>query len=148
MEALRTLSRRTLAAATAVLIFAALAFAYFLDVTDNEDGEGDVVGWLIVSAVASLITAALLLRFVPASEADQDRDNKPARRALMLGVLSVVTLVVFWTGLPFALGVPALALAATGRARAPQEGHGGQATAAAVLASLAVVLGIVACIVG
>jgi len=28
MEALRTLSRRTLAAATAVLIFVALAFAY------------------------------------------------------------------------------------------------------------------------
>ena len=114
MQALRTLSRRTLAAATAALIFAALAFAYFLDVTDNEDGEGDVLGWLIVSAVASLIAAALLLRFVPATEADADHDNQPARRALILGVLSVVTLVVFWTGLPFALAVPALALAATG----------------------------------
>ena len=103
MDALRTLPRRTLAAATAVLIFVALAFAYFLDVTDNEEGEGDVVGWLIVSAVASLIAAALLMRFVPATESDPDGDNRPARRGLMLSVLSVVTLAVFWTGLPFVL---------------------------------------------
>jgi hypothetical protein len=148
MEALRTISRRTLAVATAVLIFVALLFAYVLDVTNNEDGEGDALGWLIVSALASLIAAALLLRFVPASESDPDGDNKPARHALILGVLSLVTIVVFWTGLPFALGVPALALAATGSSRAPQQGHGGQATAAAVLAALAIVLSIVVCITG
>jgi hypothetical protein len=148
MDALRTLSRRTLAAATAVLIFAALAFAYVLDVTGNEDGEGDVVGWLIVSTVASLIAAALLLRFVPATESDPGGENKPARRALTLGVLAIVTVAVFWTGLPFALGVPALALAATGGARAPQQGHGGQATAAAVLGALAIVLSLVVCVAG
>jgi len=72
MDALRTLSRTTLAAATAVLIFVALLFAYVLDVTNNEEGEGDVRGWLIVSVVASLIAAALLLRFVPATESDGD----------------------------------------------------------------------------
>jgi hypothetical protein len=142
------MSRRTLAAATAVLIFVALLFGYVLDVTNNEEGEGDVVGWLIVSAVASLIAALLLLRFVPASEAEPSGDNKPARRALILGVLSFITIAVFWTGLPFALGVPALVLAATGQARAPQEGHGGQATAAAVLAALAIVVSIVFCITG
>jgi hypothetical protein len=142
------MSRRALAAATAVLIFVALLFAYVLDVTNNEEGEGDVVGWLIVSAVASVIAAVLLMRLVPASETEPSADNKPARRALILGVLSVITIAVFWTGLPFALGVPALVLAATGRARAPQEGHGGQATAAAVLAALAIVLSIVACITG
>ena len=87
MEALRTTSRQTLAVATAVLIFAALAFAYVVGVSDDE--EGDVVGWLIVSALASLIAAALLLRFVPASESDPDGDNKPARHALILGVLSL-----------------------------------------------------------
>jgi hypothetical protein len=131
-----------------VLIFGVLLFAYVLDVTNNEEGDADVVGWLIVSAVASLIAAVLLMRLVPASEAEPSGDNKPARRALILGVLSVITIAVFWTGLPFALGVPALVLAATGRARAPQEGHGGQATAAAVLAALAIVLSIVACITG
>jgi hypothetical protein len=47
------MSRGTLAAATAVLIFVALLFGYVLDVTNNEEGDSDVVGWLIVSAVAS-----------------------------------------------------------------------------------------------
>jgi hypothetical protein len=142
------MSRRALAAATAVLIFGVLLFAYVLDVTNNEEGDADVVGWLIVSAVASLIAALLLMRFVPASEAEPSDDNKPARRALILGVLSLITVAVFWTGLPFALGVPALALAATGQARAPQEGHGGQATAAGILAALAIVVSIVFCITG
>ncbi len=126
----------------------ALLFGYVLDVTNNEEGERAVVGWLIVSAVASVIAAVLLMRFVPASEADPGGDNKPARRALIHGVLSLITVAVFWTGLPFALGVPALALAATGRARASQEGHGGQATTAAILAALAIVVSIVFCVAG
>lgn len=142
------MSRRTLAAATAVLIFVALLFAYVLDVTNNEEGDADVVGWLIVSAVSSLIAALLLMRFVPASEAEPSGDNKPARRALILGVLSLLAVAVFWTGLPFAIGVPALALAASGQARAPQEGHGGQASAAAVLAALAILVSIVFCVTG
>jgi hypothetical protein len=148
MEALRTTPRRTLAAATAVLIFVALLFAYVLDVTNNEDGDSDVGGWLIVSVVASLIAAALLMRLVPATEADQDGANKPARRALVLGVLSVIAFPAFWTGLPFALGVPALALASTGQARAPQEGHGQRATVAAVLAAVAIVAAFVVCVAG
>jgi hypothetical protein len=98
MEALRALSRTTLAAATAVLIFVALLFGYVLDVTNNEDGEGDLLGWLIVSVVASVLAAVLLLRFVPATESDGDPANKPARRGLVLSVLSVITLVVFGPG--------------------------------------------------
>ncbi len=148
MEALRTLSRRTLAAATAVLIFVALLFAYVLDVTNNEEGDADVLGWLIVSAVASVIAAVLLMRFVPASESSRDGSNKPARHALILGSLSVITFPVFWTGLPFALAVPALALAPTGKARAPQEGRGREATAAVVLAVVAIVAALVACVTG
>jgi hypothetical protein len=148
MEALRTLSRHTLAAATAVLIYAALLFAYVLDVTNNEAGKGDVKGWLIVSTVASVIAAVLLLRLVPASESNRDGSNRPARQALILAALSVITFVVFWTGLPFAFGVPALALASTGRARAPQEGRGGEATAATVLAVVAIVAALALCVAG
>ena len=148
MEALRAVSRTTLAVATAVLIFVALLFGYVLDVTNNEEGEGDLLGWLIVSVVASVLAAVLLLRFVPATESDGDATNKPARRGLVLSVLSVITLAVFWTGLPFVLGVPGLVLAAEARARAPQQGRGGEATAAAVLAVLAIVLAFVVCVVG
>ena len=148
MDALRRLSRTTLAAATAVLIFVALLFGYVLDVTDNEEGEGDVLGWLIVSVVASVLAAAMLLRFVPATESDGDPGNRPARRGLVLSVLSVIALAVFWTGLPFVLGVPGLVLAAEGRARAPRQGRGGEATAAAVLAIVAIVAAFVVCVVG
>jgi hypothetical protein len=148
MEALRALSRTTLAAATTVLIFVALLFGYVLDVTKNEDGEGDPLGWLIVSVIASVLAALLLLRFVPATESDGDPANKPARRGLVLSVLSFIALPVFWTGLPFVLGVPGLVLAAEGRARAPQQGRGGEASAAAVLAVLAIVLAFVVCVVG
>ena len=151
MEALRAVSRTTLAVATAVMIFVALLFAYVLDVTNNEEGEGDVLGWLIVSVVASWLAAALLLRFVPATTSGGDPVNQPARRGLVLSVLSVITLPVFWTGLPFVFGVPGLVLAAEGRGRAPQQGRGGEATAAAVLAVLAVlaiVLAFVVCVVG
>jgi hypothetical protein len=148
MEALRRTPRTTLAALTAVLIFVALLFGYVLDVTGNEEGDADIAGWLIVSAIASAIAAALLLRFVPASESEAGTDNTPARRGLVLAVASLVTIVAFWTGLPFALGVPALVLAAEGRARSPQQGRNAEATAALVIAGFAVIASIVLCITG
>jgi hypothetical protein len=148
MDALRKLSRTTLAAATAVLIFAALLCGYVLDVTNNEKGDADVRGWLIVSVVASVLAAALLLRFVPATESDRDPVNKPARGGLVLSVLSVITLPIFWTGLPFVFGVPGLVLAAEGRARAPQRGRGGEATAAVILAVVTIVAAVMVCVVG
>jgi len=148
MEALRRLPRTTLAAATAALIFVALLFGYVLDVTNNESGDADVRGWLIVSVIASLLAAALLLRFVPATESDADPDNKPARRGLVLSVLSVIAFPVFWTGLPFVFGVPGLVLAAEGQARAPQQGHAREAAAGTVLAALGMVAALAACVLG
>jgi hypothetical protein len=148
METLRRTPRPTLALATTVLIFVAGLFGYVLDVTNNEEGDADVAGWLIVSAIASVIAAALLLRFVPASESETEPNNKPARRGLVLGVLSVITVAVFWTALPFVLGVPALVLGAEGRARSTSEGHGGEATAAIVLSAAAILVSIVFAITG
>jgi hypothetical protein len=148
VETLRHTSRTTLAALTAVLIFVSLLFAYVLDVTNNESGDADVRGWLIVSVIASLIAAALLLRFVPATEAEASDENKPARRGLVLAVVALVTVVGFWTGLPFALGVPALVLAAEGRARSAQQGHAGEATAAALIAAFAILASVVLSVTG
>jgi hypothetical protein len=95
-----------------------------------------------------VIAAALLLRLVPAVEADGRADNRPARVGLILAVLALLTVLVFWTGLPFALGVPALVLAAEGRARGATQGREGQATAAVVVASVAIVLTLVGSLVG
>jgi hypothetical protein len=132
MEALRRTPRTTILGVSAAILIISLACGYWL----TAGGDDEVVGWIIVSVVGTAILAALLLRFVPATEAETD-GNAPARRALVLGALALVTCIVFWTGLPIVLGVPALVLAAEGRARANTYGGAGEATAGAVLGGFA-----------
>jgi hypothetical protein len=144
METLRQTPRATLAIATAAIIVVSTAFGYWI-LADS--GDKEVVGWIIVSIAASLIAAALLLRFVPATEAESD-GNAPARRALVLGVLALITVAVFWTALPIALGVPALVLGAEGRARSATLGQGGEATAGALLGGVAALAAVVILIAG
>ena len=145
MEALRRTPRTTILAVTAAILVVSTALGYWLLVGNDDDKE--YVGWIIVSVVGTLIAAGLLLRFVPATEAEPD-GNAPARRALVLGAVAFVTLVVFWTGLPIIVGIPALVLAAEGRARAATYGQGGEATAGAVLGGFAALAATVVLIVG
>src|SRR3954447_22116293 len=142
MERLRQTPRTTLLAITAVAIAFGLAFGYWI----GED-DPDYVGWISARAVGTLIAAGLLLKFVPDTEAEMD-GNAPARRALVLGVVALVTLLVFWTGLPIVIGIPALVLAAEGRARSGTYGQAGEATAGAVLAGFAVLAAVVLLITG
>jgi hypothetical protein len=132
METLRRTPRTTILAITAAILTISTACGYWL----VADGSDEIVGWIIVSIVGTLIAAALLLRFVPATEAETD-GNAPARRALVLGALALVTCLVFWTGLPIVLGIPAMVLAAEGTARASTYGQGGEATAGAILGGFA-----------
>jgi hypothetical protein len=138
MEALRRTSRTTILGVSAAILIISLACGYWLVAS----GSDEIVGWIIVSVVGTAILAALLLRFVPATEAETD-GNAPARRALVLGALALVTCLVFWTGLPIVLGVPALVLAAEGRARDGTYGQGSEATAGAVLGGFAALVTIV-----
>lgn len=144
MEAIRRMSRTTLTILTGIYIAIALSFGYWLTTDDDKE----YLAWVIVTLVGTIIAGLLLMRFVPATESDPDTDNKPAKRGLVLGLASVVTLVVFWTGLPIVLGVPALVLGAEGQARVATQGHGSEATAAVVLSVAALVLCLVASIVG
>jgi hypothetical protein len=132
MEMLRRTPRTTILAVTAAILVISTACGYWLVAS----GDDEIVGWIIVSIVGTLIAAALLLRFVPATETETD-GNAPARRALVLGGLALITCAVFWTGLPIILGIPALVLAAEGQARAATYGQGGEATAGAVLGGFA-----------
>ena len=127
-DALRRTPRTTILAITAAILIISTACGYWLVAS----GDDEIVGWIIVSVVGTLIAAGLLLRFVPATEAETD-GNAPARRALVLGGLAFLTLLVFWTGLPIIIGIPALVLAAEGRARSGTYGQGAEATAGAVL---------------
>lgn len=169
MESIRRLTPSQLLVGAAALIVIGLAFAYLLDVAGNDDdGGAEVAGFVIVTVVAIAISAFLVLWLVPREE-DQAGAHRPARTSLILGILAVLTLFGFWTGLPFVLGVPALYLGAVGQARAregqgapapnePDEGSaaetpservgGGEALAGTVLGAVALVLGLLLCITG
>lgn len=144
METLRRTPRTTILIVGAVILFVSMAFGYWLNVGDDDK---EVVAWLVVCAVGTLIMAGLLLRFVPATESEAD-GNAPARRALVLGAVALITCVAFWTGLPIVIGIPALVLAAEGRARAGTHEHGAEATAGAVLGGFAVLATVVVLIAG
>ena len=144
METIRRTPRTTILAAGAVLLFITMAFGYWLNVGDDDQ---EVVAWLVVCAVGTLIMAGLLLRFVPATE-DEFEGNAPARRGLVLGFVAVLTLLFFWTGLPIVLGVPSVVLGAEGQARAESYGQGPEATAAVVLGGFAVVAAAVLLVAG
>ena len=144
METLRTTPRTTILAVTAVVLAVSSAFGYWLNVGDDDK---EVVAWIVVVIVASLILAGLLLRFVPATESEAD-GNAPARRALVLGAVAIVACLFFWTTLPIVLGVPALVLAAEGRARAETYGGGAEATAGAVLGGFAALATVVMLVAG
>ena len=143
METLRRTPRETILVATAAILIVSTACGYWL----VAGGSNEYLGWVIVSVVGTLIAAALLLRFVPATEAETD-GNAPARRSLVLGVIALVTVAVFWTGLPIVVGIPALVLGAEGRARAGAYGHGGEATAGALLGGVAALAAAVILITG
>jgi hypothetical protein len=168
VESIRRLTPPQLLIGAAALIVIGLAFAYLLDVGGNDDGGADVAGFVIVTVVAIAISAFLELWLIPREE-DQAGAHRPARTSLILGILAFVTLVGFWTGLPFVLGVPALYLGALGQARAregrsaPAPGKpdevsaaeapservgGGEALAGTVLGAVALVLGLLLCIIG
>jgi hypothetical protein len=132
MEILRRTPRTTILAVTAAILIISTACGYWL----VAGGDDEIVGWIIVSVVGTLIAAWLLLKFVPDTEAETD-GNAPARRGLVLGALALLTCVVFWTGLPIVLGIPAMVLGAEGQARAATHGQGGEATAGAVLGGFA-----------
>jgi hypothetical protein len=97
------------------------------------------VAILIVLAVM----AGLLLWLVPHERAVPARAG---RTALILGVLSILVGLVFWTGLPFAVGAAAIALGLSQR-DAGGEGNG-MATAGVVLGGLAVIATFVLLLVG
>lgn len=116
-----------LAAGLALLLTAvALVFANFVS-----EGENGGAGPYAASvAVCALLAAVLFGRVLPAT-AD------PARAAWILAALALVTCAIFWSGLPFVLGVGA----------AYAAGRAGR-TAPAALGALAVVGAFVACVAG
>jgi hypothetical protein len=144
MNALARLPRAQLLALFSVILLIANLFANVVDLAGNDEtDEGSGVGdWLGISVFGIAVTALLLLVVVPRLRGDQRR-----MAALGFGIAAVVTLVAFWSSLPFAFAAAALSAAgpdedtAEGEAPAPN-------TAAIILALLATVAAFVFCIIG
>jgi cation transport ATPase len=116
-----------LAGGLAVLIaIGALAFANFGDNGDN----GGAGAYAVAVGLSAIVAAALFARVLPAAA-------NPARAGWILAALALATCVVFWTGLPFVLGMAAVYSGVRAGRNAP-----------AALGALAVVLGFVGCVIG
>ena len=131
---------RNIALACAVLLLIGMPVGYLPGST------GDVI-WLIVMVVVSLAVMAAMLRWlVPRERAVGG--HRANRTALILGVVSILVGLVFWTGLPFGVGAGALALGLSQREAASAGEGRGMATAGAVLGGIAVLASFVVLLVG
>jgi hypothetical protein len=116
-----------LAGALAIL----LAVAALLPANFAGNGDNGGAGPYAVSVAVCVVLAVLLFGGVlPSAE-------NPGRAAWILAALGVVSLAVFWSGLPFVLGMGAI-YAATRAGTAPP----------AVIGALAIAAGVVGCIAG
>jgi hypothetical protein len=94
--------------ASLVLMLIVLALGNF----NKDDDNGGVVPF-IVTVVVSLIAAWLLWRYVYAPRAGDGRSA--ANAGVVVGVLSVLLGIEYWTGLAFAFAPVAVALGVVGR---------------------------------
>lgn len=117
----------------AVLTAAALAGANFF----GEEGENGGPGPYAITLAASLAIAAALFGWaIP-------RIERPARAGLVVGVLALLSLPAFWSGLPYVLGPAAIALGLLGRARAESRGSGTVAVGIGTVATVAAIAAII-----
>jgi hypothetical protein len=125
---------RTIGVVAVVAAVAAGAISNFGNLVNHGSEDGGTVPFLVGAAVAVALGAFLFLRVVP-------RAKGSARVALVLAGLSVVSLVAYWAGLPEVFGAAAILVALGGRRSAAS-------TMAIVLASGAVVVGVIAALFG
>jgi hypothetical protein len=118
--------------AAAALTAVALAAANFISTESSENGGGIEYA---VTLGGSLVLALVLFGWVI------PRIDRPARAGLVVGLIAVLSLAAFWSGLPYVLGPAAVVLGLLGRGRAEDRA---QATTAVVLGALATVAALAA----
>jgi hypothetical protein len=125
--------RRTeIATASVVLAIILLAIGAY---SDDDDDTGYFLIASLIAIVAAVIIYWVILR----------RISRPGLGSLVLGILSVVSLLVFWLGFPPVLAGATVVLALTAR---QQQSEVGKANAALALATLAVIAAVVVAFVG
>jgi hypothetical protein len=141
MRPLTTLPRTTLLIGISVVIVIAELFAQGVVAADATESSS-TGGFIGASLFGIALSAVLLLVAVP-------RIPEDSRRLAVLGFGggAVITCVVFWTTLPFALGVAAIAAAAPDD-DSPEGTDPAPTTAGVLLAVLAIAAALVLCVIG
>jgi hypothetical protein len=133
--------RTTLLIGISIVIVVAMLFSNGIVIEDGAD-ERSVGGFIGFSLFGIALSAVLLLVVVPRLP-----NEHRTMAVLAFGIGAVVTCLVFWSTLPFALGVTAIAAAGPGDDRA--EGMApAPSTAGVLLGTLAIVAAFVLCLVG
>ncbi len=133
------MKRRGAAAALAgLLALAFTAIATFQPFNPARRQPGQVRTYWVVVLIILVALAVTFALVVP-------RTSNYARTSLILGAVALVSVLVFWSGLPFVLGVGAMVLGVESR-------RGGarltMSTVGVALAALALVLGGILCFAG
>jgi hypothetical protein len=126
-----------------IAIVAAILLLIGMPVGWLPGSTSDVIGMIVIGLAVLAIMAALVFWLVPRERLAQQRAN---RSALILGIVSILVGLVFWTGLPFAVGSAAIALGLSQRETAT-DGRG-MATAAVVLGGIAILATFVLLLIG
>ena len=139
MTSITRIPRINLLVGISVVIVLAMLFANVLTSGDGEKSVGQFVGFSIFGIAVS---ALLLLVAVP-------RVPEEHRRTAVLGfgIGAIVTLLLFWSTLPFALGVAAIAAGNSGD-DSPRGEKPAPTTAGVLLGALAILAAFLFCIIG
>jgi hypothetical protein len=141
VRSLTTLPRTTLLIAISIVIVIAMLFANGVVLADAED-ERSTGGFIGFSLFGIALSAVLLLVAVPRLPSDMRRIA-----VLGFGIGAVVMCLAFWSTLPFALGIAAIAAAAPDD-DSPEGMDPAPVTAGVLLAVLAIVAAFVLCLIG
>ena len=141
MRSLTTLPRTTLLIGISVVIVVAMLFSNGVVLAGGDD-ERSTGGFIGGSLFGVALSAVLLLVAVP-------RLPEDTRRIAVLGfgIGAVVMCVVFWSTLPFALGIAAIAAAAPND-DTPEGTDPAPTTAGVLLGVLAIAAAFVLCLIG
>jgi peptidoglycan/LPS O-acetylase OafA/YrhL len=133
---------RTVAAACALLLLIGMPVAYF----SGNTSTGEVIGFFVLTALSLALIGWLVLWLAPRQRAAGP--ERATRAAMVLGVLALLAIPFFWTGIPFPLGAGAIALGLSLREWAAASGGHGRAAAVLSLGAFAVLASFVALLVG
>jgi hypothetical protein len=124
-------SRTPLLAAFGIAASAVLtAIGTFWDVNGNDRGDHNASDWYVCLGIIA-VAAALVYGLVVRTAAT----GNPGRRALILGIVAVPSVVVFWSGIPMVLVSAAVACALLEKDKVGSYGTGSKV--AFVLSALA-----------